>query len=322
MFFFSFFLFYFFEHFQISTSPQVCVNSRIVTAPTNFYISNCIYKSLTSSTDGGAISLTLSECRMLIEGSFFDTIIAPKAGAITFTCTGTGGSVLDKVCSHKVVVSSGQYYQFGYFSVSSSQKINRAFYLSITQSRISSATLYESVRFNQGNQVCDYMNSSYNHLSYGSGAVFNYPVNSSSSYCTFSNNQDNGYRCIYFYQGSGTCYMQYSNVVSNNQGSATLSNVFRNYQVTSYVSHCVLYQNIAKCMFDIESGKMYVSNCYSDNYLYYANQPIFLNKFGPSNTFIINHLNSYLCYAPYLKSNWKRYETRHFYILCHFLLKW
>jgi predicted outer membrane repeat protein len=92
--------------------------SRPAPSGSNIYVTNCLFRSITSTSDGGALYCSSSFTYLLVElTSFFSCKTSGIAGAIYFSNTNCGQCVLHKVCGYDCCTTNSNSYQFVYISV-------------------------------------------------------------------------------------------------------------------------------------------------------------------------------------------------------------
>jgi hypothetical protein len=178
--------------------------SRQTPSGTSVYISNCLFKSISSSSDGGALCCT-SVTHLLIEStSFFSCkTSSDEGGAIYFYNTG-GQCVLNEVCGYdccSTYTSSHSYGQFAYTTVNdAASSKNYVSYSSIVYCQNTITYSSSTFRFYYGKIWFSSVNSSMNKCYYYS-VIACWPfkdlnfVTCSFSYSSFADNNAAGYTC-------------------------------------------------------------------------------------------------------------------------------
>ena len=85
--------------------------SRQTPSDTNVYILNCLFKSITSSSQGGALYCTSATYFLVQTTSFFSCKTSSNQGAICFSNSG-GQSVLHEVCGYDCCTTNSNNCQF------------------------------------------------------------------------------------------------------------------------------------------------------------------------------------------------------------------
>ena len=85
---------------QFETSKTVTSQLNVTSA--GLYVLNCLFKSCSSTNNGGALSSTATE-KLLIESTLFDSCStsSDEGGAVYFMNTASGQCVFNMVCSYK-----------------------------------------------------------------------------------------------------------------------------------------------------------------------------------------------------------------------------
>jgi hypothetical protein len=87
--------------------------SRPSHSGSNIYVLNCLFRSITSTSNGGALFCSSSVTYLLVEStSFFSCKTSGYAGAIYFDNQNNGQCVLHEVCGYDCYSTNGNHYQF------------------------------------------------------------------------------------------------------------------------------------------------------------------------------------------------------------------
>jgi hypothetical protein len=114
--------------------------SRQNPSGTSIYVLNCLFKSISSTSDGGALYCTSAAYFLVESSSFFSCkTSSSEGGAIYFYNSDSGQSVLYKVCGYDCCSSSGS--QFAHIHVQTdASSINYVNYSSITRCVVESSS--------------------------------------------------------------------------------------------------------------------------------------------------------------------------------------
>ena len=264
-------------------------NTRITTyGSNNFYLLDSIFILLTTSSTGGAITLTSLTLNLLIEKtSFYSCNSDSDGGGVYFNCPGS--CVFNLICGEKCYGHHGSLL----FCLTSNSLKNEAHFLSCVRcpNSLTLGVRY-SLYFDNGFQNLKNVNSSLNSIRHQAPGIAIYNPNSVSSvFCTFSNTQvQEAGITIWLSGGSGSRILSQWNVVSN--GCTTgWPNVYDGSGYT--MSHCIFKDNL-HILFSsgvtveysriIHLGTIGTSNIISSNT-------------SQTNTFIIIHFSSENCHA-------------------------
>ena len=110
------------DYFSGTTATTTLYSQEYTSRPTlsdsNVYVLNCLFRSFTSSSSGGALYCSTSISYLLVEStSFFSCKTSGgTGGAIYFSNTNSGQSVLHEVCGYDCC-TDGNSRQFDYIYV-------------------------------------------------------------------------------------------------------------------------------------------------------------------------------------------------------------
>jgi hypothetical protein len=273
---------------------------------TNVYVSNCLFRSMTSGSHGGALCCT-SVSYLLVESTSFFTCKTSggHGGAIYFSNSG-GQCVLQGVCGYDCcsTYTSSSYGQFLYTSVNNgASSKNYVNYSSISRSVIENSNSYYTLHLLYGKICCPSVNSSMNKCYRYSGIFCNPLSNSNSftcsvSYASFTDNTAAHYTCIYFWTGGANYKIESCNILRNIQGGLdtggtifTCGNVMIEYS-------CIL-ENTATYIFRVTSSyTITLSNCTVDST---SNSGYLTIKNTVTKSFILalNHMSTRNCHSGY-----------------------
>jgi hypothetical protein len=293
------------DHFPANTTTNYNLQtyiSRQTPSDSNVYISNCIFRSITSTSDGGALYCT-SVTYFLVESSSFLSCktSAQNGGAIYFT-NSSAQSVLYEVCGYDCCSSS--YYFFAYLRVNdASSSKNYVNYSSISRYVSEDSGSRNMFRLYNGKQCCPSVNMSMNKCYYRSG-IFCTPFldpNSftcSISYSSFADNINDGYNCIVFDTNDAKYEMKSCNVLRNTQPLGNGEGTIRSDGILVIEDSCIL-ENKAKYIFyqyyscTITLSSSTVDSTSNNGYL------TIQNIVAKSFILALNHLATQNCHSEY-----------------------
>jgi hypothetical protein len=199
-------------------------NFQQTPSDSSVYISNCLFRSITSSSYGGALYCNSATYFLVESSSFFSCKTSGRGGAIYFKNSGAQ-SVLYGLCGYDCYSthSSGDsYFQFGYVIVNSYK--NNVNYSSISRCVNENSNSYYTFCLDYGKQCCLSVNSSMNKC-YGRSGInclaTSDPnsVTCSLSYSSFTDNIAIGYNCIRLSKGGANYEIKSCNILRNTQGT-------------------------------------------------------------------------------------------------------
>jgi hypothetical protein len=196
---------------------------------TSVYVLNCLFISITSESNGGALSCTSVQYLLVESSSFFSCRTSGQfGGAIYFQNTNNGQSVLHEVCGYDCfTVYTGSYdthSQFARVQVNNAvASKNYANYSSIARCITQKSNSYYVLYLSRGKSYCTSINMSMNKCF--SRVILCDPYNdpnniiSSLSYSSFADNIATGYTCIWLNTGGAKFEIKTCNIPRNTQGT-------------------------------------------------------------------------------------------------------
>jgi hypothetical protein len=172
---------------------------RQTPSDSSVHVLNCLFKYITSSSNGGALSCTSVIYFLVESSSFFSCKTSAAYGAIYFS-NNNGQCVLYYVCGYDCCTTNSNSYQFAYTYVKSdTSSKNYVNYSSIA--RCVNTNAYYTLYLNQGKICCPSVNISLNRCIRRS-AIRCTPVSDTNSFTcslshsSFADNNDLEYICI------------------------------------------------------------------------------------------------------------------------------
>jgi hypothetical protein len=296
------------DHFP-GTSPtntydSQTYSSRYTPSGTNVHVSNCLFGSMTSSDNGGALSCT-SATYFLVESSSFFSCKTTNGygGAIYFVNTNNGQCVLHGICCYDCNTNSGNLVLYIYMNNVESSK-NYLDYSSVSRCAKDDSNSWHLFLLSNGNIHCSSVNVSLNKIYRRSGIVC-FPSSSSNSvtcsltYSTFADNHANGFNCIAFWVSSAKYEIKSCNIIRNTQGGACSQGTVHTLGNLNIDDSCIL-GNTADYIFTVSSSPytITISNCTVD--LTSNNQCLTIQN-TVTNSFIhaLNHMSTRNCHSEY-----------------------
>jgi hypothetical protein len=277
--------------------------TRQAPSGTGVNVSNCLFRSISSGSSGGALSCT-SVTYLLVESSTFHSCqtSSGSGGAIYFSNSG-GECVLHKVCGYDCYLTSSSNGQFAYIYVNNVASIkNYVNYSSITRCVTANSNSYETLRLYYGKIFCPSVNVSLNKCYYRSG-IYCYPtidsnsVTCSLSYSSFTDNIATQSNCIQLWMGGANYEIKSCNVLRNTQGSLGSRGTFYTQGNVMIENSCIL-ENVATYIFHASSYTITLSNCTVD--LTSSNGNVIIqNTVTKSFILALNHISTGNCHSEY-----------------------
>jgi hypothetical protein len=278
--------------------------SRQSYSRTNVYVSNCLFISCTSGSEGGA--LYASSTNLLIESSSFFSCTTSSTFGGAIRVDG-GQFVLYEVCGYNCysTYSGGTSYgQFGQMEMTdTASNKNCVNYSSIVSCLNPRSNSNNMIGIGGGMVFCPSVNVSMNKCGYYSG-ILAYPytdsnsVTCSFSYSSFVDNNCPGYTCIYFNRVGAKYEMISCNVLRNTQSSGLYGIIFT-YGILNIKDSCIL-ENTATNIFYSSSSSypITLTNCTVDKT---TNNGYLTTQNTVTKSFILglNHMSNQICHSEY-----------------------
>jgi hypothetical protein len=277
--------------------------SRETPSHTNLYISNSLFLSITSTSEGGALYSSNSVKYLLIEStSFFSCKTSNHYGAIYFYHS-SGESVLNEVCGYDCSSTSGNHHQFAYIQVyDTATSKNHINYSSIVRcvNEISSSHYIFYPCY--GKICCPSVNLSMNKCYY----LINFqPYSDSSSvtslisYSTFADNHAIGHTGFVLWRGYAKYEFKSCNIIRNTQVYTSSHGTFLSYGYLTIENSCILENNANYVVHSAYSNyPATLSNCTVDKT---ASNGYLTIKNTVTKSFILalNHMSTQNCHSKY-----------------------
>jgi hypothetical protein len=300
------------DHFPAANPTNLSSQTyteRQTPSAANVYVSNCLFKSISSTNgNGGALCCTSATYFLVESTSFFSCRTSyQEGGAVYFSNTGSGQSVLYEVCGYDCcsTYSYNPWFQFArinVYNVASSK--NHFNYSSITRCVSEESRAWYTLRLDNGNVCCPSSNISLNKC-YGRNGIFCTPfydfnsVTCSLSYSSFTDNIDVGYTCIFFYRGGANYEIKSCNILRNTQSELNAEGTIYTDGNLMIGDSCIL-ENTATYIFYVTSSSYTItlSNCTIDKTK--CNQNIITqNTVTKSFILALNHMSTRNCHSGY-----------------------
>jgi hypothetical protein len=274
---------------------------------TSVYVSNCLFRYITSTSQGGALSCTSAIYLLVESSSFFSCNTSADGGGAIFFYNEGGQCVLHEVCGYDCcsIYTSNSYGQFVRIYVNdaatSKSYIN---YSSVVRCVDETLNTYSMVRLLNGKICCPSVNISMNKCGFYSG-IYCYPFSDSRSItCSFSHssfvdNNATAHACIHTWRTGANCEIKSCNIIRNTQGSLNSGGTIYTNDNMMIEDSCIL-ENKATYIFNQGSSSYTItlSNCTVDSTSHNRNLVI-QNTITKSFIHALNHMSTRNCYSEY-----------------------
>jgi hypothetical protein len=280
--------------------------SRQTPSVSSVYISNCLFDKCTiESGNGGALFCSTSVTYLIVESSSFFSCkaINGASGAIYFSNTGSGQSILYAVCGNDCSSASYGFFARILINNAASSK-NYANYTSIVRCVNDTSSFGQILRLENGKSYCPLVNISMNICS-GTSGINLTPLSDSSSvtssllYSTLANNSAIQRSCIWCNTDGAKYEIKCCNIIRNTQGNFNLYGTIFSRGNLVIEDSCIL-ENIANYIFYQESTSYTItlSNCTVDSTSHYYSLVI-QNTAAKSFIHGLNHISTQNCHSEY-----------------------
>jgi hypothetical protein len=294
------------DHFPATTTTNLNrqnYTSRPSPSGSNVYVSNCFFNSISSTSNGGALSLTSVTYFLVESTSFFSCRTSSNyGGAICFSNRNSGQSVLYEVCGYDC--SSNPYAHFALIDVNNAASSKNYFnYSSISHCVNENSGSEQTLRLQFGKICCPSVNISQNKYQRFSGILCDpfsdsNSVTCSLSYSSFTDNIATHSICICLWTNGAKYEIKSCNILRNTQGSSSNGIIYTTGNLIIEDS-CIL-ENTATYVFyqGFSSYTITLSNCTVDSTSKYGNL-VTQNTAIKSFILALNHMSAVFCHAEY-----------------------
>jgi predicted outer membrane repeat protein len=280
--------------------------SRQALSGTCFHVSNCLFISIESSSDGGAIYCTSFTYFLVELSSLFSCKTSSQNGGAIYFSNSNSQCVLDMVCGYdcySTYTSGSSWYQFAYIGVKNAAQSKNYFnYSSISRCVIVDSDSYYIICLNSGKICCPSVNISMNKCqSLPAIACFPYSdpnsVTCSLTYSSFSDNNANDYSCVWFNAGGAEYKIKNCNILRNSQVSSSYGLIYASGNLIIEDS-CILENTATNTFHQGASYKITVSNCTVDSTSKTGNV-VTQNTVTKNFILALNHMSTQNCHSEY-----------------------
>jgi hypothetical protein len=298
------------DHFPETTKTNLnsqTSTSRQTLTSTGIHVSNCLFKSISSTSDGGALHCTSFTYLLVESSSFFSCSTSAQYGGAIYFSNGNGQCVLYEVCGYDCYSThtSDSNYQFAFIEVNNgTSSKNNVNYSSIARCVNVNSNSYRILGLSNGKIYCSSINSSINKCQLYA-AISCWPTNDSNSvacslvYSTFSDNRATVSICIVLNTKGANFEMKSCNILRNTQGTVGREGTFYIGGNLNVYDSCIL-ENTATYVFHQypSSYAVTLSNCTVDKTSsngYLTTQ----NTVTKSFIHALKHMSNLICHAEY-----------------------
>jgi hypothetical protein len=294
------------DYFTGTTTPQQpkLYTSTQTLSGTNVYFLDCLFRSCTSSSHGGAFYCDSVTYLLVESSSFFSCKTSNSHGGAIFFSNSNGQCVLHEVCGYDCssTRSGTSYSQFAYIYVndglSSKNYVN---YSSIVRCVNGRSDSYYTLRLSCGKIYCPSVNISMNKCGYYTGIICrsygdSNSVTCSLTYSSFSDNIANGNKCIRLDRSGSKYEIKSCNILRNKEITGSYGIVYADGNLKIEDS-CIL-ENTATYIFYANSYTITLSNCTVDSTSKYGNV-VTQNTVTKSFIHALNHMSTQNCHSKY-----------------------
>jgi hypothetical protein len=293
---------YFSGSYSKNCSSQL-YTGRQTPSGTAVYIYDCLFRSTTSASAGGALYFSSSTQYLLVEStSFFSCRTSSHSGAIHFDNSNNGQCVLYGLCFNDCCTTSNNNPQVVFIVVNNSA-MSKSFvnYSSITRCVNEISSSYYTLYHRYGKICCPSINISMNKIDCRTGFYCNpfSDMNSVTCSLTFSSFADNiatAYTCIYFSNSGAKYEIKSCNILRNTQRSSSEGTICT-YGNVMIEDSCIL-ENTATYIFHAASYSITLSKCTIDS-TSKTGSVITQNTVTKSFVLALNHMSTRNCHSEY-----------------------
>ena len=258
-------------HYCIDTSRFISTENGYSYIGGIINIIGCFFTRFNTFESSGGIFFTKDIDLQLTfsESTFYNCSSLGIGGAFFIDCPHNNCEVFFyKIFSNKCFVSETSHWNFGGVITKSGADLMTSFqYLSFSECSPYYGNGKRSLRFNNGHQICKFVNCTNNKVEFDSGISF-FTFKSELSYSNFLNNTSSSHSCLFFYwiesnfdMDSNVYYINFINNISPTESSFYLD--FPKGFI--YIKNSTFDKNIGKLFFNYQydiSISSIIENCY------------------------------------------------------------
>jgi hypothetical protein len=291
------------DYFSGTSQPQIISQQTTRQTPTNqcVHVLNCLFKSITATSAGGAVSCESVTYLLVESSSFFSCKTSSgRGGAIYFNNQNNGQSVLHTVCGYDCSTSNTYGQHIAIFVYNNAISKNYVNYSSF--SRCANVQLNEILSIYYGKICCPSVNVSMNKCYSYSGIFFSTYKDSNSVTCSLSfssiiDNSATNCICIYFAVTGAKYEIKSCNILRNTQVSSSYGAIHTRGNLMIEDS-CILENSATNIFYAYSSYIITLSNCTVDK-TSNCGSLIIQNTVTKSFILGLNHMSTQNCHSEY-----------------------
>jgi predicted outer membrane repeat protein len=282
------------------TTPSIyssqLFTSRLNPSNISVYVSNCLFRDITSSSSGGALYCTSITYLLVESTSFFSCKTSNGNGGAIYFYYSSGQCVLHGVCGYDCCTTDSSDHQFAYILVNSAASSkNNVNYSSIVccvnvNARFTLYLYYGKIRYQS-------VNSSMNKCRGRTGICCWPSGNCSFSYSSFVDNNATVDVCITCY-GTNHFEIKSCNILRNTQNSLNSLGTFYTEGPLTIQDSCILENKATYIFHQANAYTITLSNCTVDST---SNNKNLIIQSTITKSFILalNHISTQNCHSEY-----------------------
>jgi hypothetical protein len=277
-------------------------NSRQSPSYLSLYVSNCLFISISSTSDGGALYTYNSITLLLVEStSFFSCKTTGSYGGALYFYRSSGQSVLHEVCGFDC--SANANYHFAWIHVND---------VASSKNYINYSSISRCVNENSGKRhmfglycgkIC-FPSVNVSLIKCYGQSYYYYPfadsnsVTCSLSYSSFVDNIAIEYTCFYLCRGGANYEIKSCNILRNTQGTLGTQGTIATWGNLEIKDSCILENKATYIFYQGSSYTITLSNCTVDSA---SNNGYMTTKNTVTKGFILglNHMSTQNCHSEY-----------------------
>jgi hypothetical protein len=287
---------------------QNFIGETLIPTEQNVFVHECRFIECSSDSSGGALQISSSVSRLLVEqSSFFCCRTLGSNGGGIYYDIASGECVLSRVCAFNCSSTYGSGYSYGQFAYINADNRKHVNDSSITHTLYESKSSRYALVLNNGNILCPSVNITNNECRYYPALRF-VPTGAQSTYtCNISyssivnNTAKDGYGYIDLNRYPSSHFIYTCNILNNNQTDTSRYATIYAYANVLVKDSCILGNNKGNRVFyeDYSSCKITISNCTIDDDIFTSGRYYGSVTFSQSieRTFInaLSHIQTQKC---------------------------
>jgi hypothetical protein len=282
--------------------------SRQIPSETSVYVSNCLFISITSTDNGGALCCNSVTSFLVESTSFFSCKTSSQNGGAIYFYNSSGQGVLYGVCGYDCYSTntSSSNNQFAYMYVKNSATTkNYLNYSSIARCVNENSGSRNIVHLYYGKICCPSVNISMNKCQYNSG-IYCYTYSDMSyiacsfSYSSFVDNIAIQYTCLYLWAGSVNFEIKSCNILRNTHDNLNSNALISTCGNVTIKDSCILENEATYIFYSYYSQyPIVLSNCTIDKTTIIKGSLKTQNTITKSFILALNHMSTLKCHSEY-----------------------